>query len=60
MTVDRVLDDCCLEVAFVADPVLVVDDGEVDPFTGEVIGWPYPRVYWSNGVVTDGAWRTDE
>lgn len=56
----RVVDDCCVAVAFTADPVLVVDDGEVDPFTGEKIGWPYPRVYWSNGVVTDGQWRVDE
>ena len=46
--------DCCLEVAFRAEPVLIVDDGEIDPFTGEEVGWPSPRIYWSNGVVTDG------
>lgn len=46
--------DCCLTMAFRATPVLTVDDGEVDPFTGEEVGWPFPRIYWSNGVVTDG------
>lgn len=50
----QVAKDCCLEVAFRAEPVLIVGDGEIDPFTGEEVGWPSPRIYWSNGVVTDG------
>lgn len=46
--------DCCLEVAVDAEPVLVIQDGELDPFTDDEVGWPSPRVYWSNGTVTDG------
>lgn len=53
----RVVDDCCVAVAFTADPVLTIGEDELDPFTGETVAWPYPRVYWSNGVVTDGQWR---
>lgn len=40
-----------------AEPILVLGDGETDPLTGEEILWPYPRTYWSNGVVTDGVWK---
>lgn len=48
--------DCCLTVAFDAKPLLVIEGDEVDPFTGEGVGWPSPRTYWSNGLVTDGEW----
>jgi len=53
------LADCCLKVIFDADPELILEAGDIDPFTGEEIGWPNPRVYWSNGVVTDGTWDDD-
>jgi len=49
------LDDCCLHVVIVgAVPVLTLEDGDTDPFTGEMVMWPSPRVYWSNGTITDG------
>ncbi len=50
------LEDCCLEVLLPADayPLLVVDEDETDPFTGDVCGWPAPIVYWSNGTITLG------
>lgn len=54
------LTDCCLTVVFDAEPELVVETGDVDPLTGEEVGWPGPRVYWSNGLVTDGAFQTIE
>lgn len=48
--------DCCLEVLLPADAVaeLVIDEDEIDPFTGDVCGWPAPIVYWSNGTITLG------
>lgn len=50
------LSDCCLEVVVPDDvaPVLRIEDGEVDPFTGEEVGWPAPVIYWSNGTITAG------
>lgn len=56
------LDDCCLEVLLPPGtvPLLTLGADEVDPFTGEEIAWPLPRVYWSNGVITDGSWRPND
>lgn len=48
------LEDCCITVTMDAYPLLTLDAGDTDPFTGQEIGWPAPRVYWSNGVITDG------
>lgn len=48
--------DCCLNVVLPADahPVLILED-EIDPFTGEEAGgYPAPRIYWSNGTITEG------
>lgn len=57
-----VLDDCCLTVCLPPGvaPTLTLGADEIDPFTGEEIGWPLPRIYWSNGVITDGSWRPAE
>lgn len=55
----KYLADCCLEVIFDAEPDLILETGDTDPFTGEEISWPNPRVYWSNGAITDGTWTTD-
>lgn len=52
-----VIDDCCVQVHIAAEPVLVLAGGDVDPFTGEEVGWPFPVVYWSNGTVTAGAYE---
>lgn len=53
----HVFSDCCLEVCIPPDavPALTLNEDDVDPFTGETIMWPSPRVYWSNGTITDGA-----
>lgn len=50
------LDDCCLHVTLPdgVEPALVLWSDDVDPFTGDEIGWPEPRVYWSNGTITEG------
>lgn len=56
----HVLADCCLEVAFDAEPELVLQSGDTDPFTGAEVGWPYPVVYWSNGAVTAGSYAQSE
>lgn len=48
------IDDCCVLFVVVGEPVLELNEGDTDPFTGETIGWPFPRVYWSNGSITDG------
>lgn len=52
--------DCCVDVCMDAEPLLEVAQGDVDPFTGEEVVWPAPRVYWSNGAITDGHWTRDE
>lgn len=60
--------DCCVEIFIPAEvePVLTIDTDDIDPFTGETMIWPSPRIYWSNGMITDGnvseihAWRCAE
>jgi hypothetical protein len=49
------LEDCCVYVVLDADKELVLEEGDVDPFSGEEVGWPAPRIYWSNGTITEGA-----
>ena len=54
------ISDCCVKVAFDADILLVISEGEFDPIANEEIGWPFPRVYWSNGLVSDGVWNEED
>lgn len=49
------LEDCCLAVIVDAVPVMRLEDGDFDPFTGEEVGWPSPVIYWSNGTITAGS-----
>jgi hypothetical protein len=51
-----VLEDCCLKVAFDAEPVLQLEEDDIDPFSGETVGYG-GLTYWSNGVVTEGYWE---
>lgn len=54
------MNDCCIEIIFSAEPVLVIGEGDVDPFTG-VEGNDYsPITYWSNGNITQGHYEEIE
>lgn len=48
------LEDCCLAVVVPSTPLLRIEADEIDPFTGEEVGWPAPVIYWANGTITAG------